>query len=124
MDYDVKTCDREFLRYLTLVYARLTPVYYWQAISLWIRVKHKVPVLHSKCVLAVCFNIAVHYLGPQHVCKQVHVFKHSILFTQDELRHVHSGLLGYAASENLESWEVARSVQWYVFLNLLDGRVQ
>lgn len=124
MDCTVATGDREYLRYLTFKYARLSQIYYWQAVSLWIRVKHHIPTCHRHCVMAMCFNIAVHFLGPQLVCKRVHIFKYSNLFTVEELAQLHTKVVGYAPAEHLDGWQVARTIQWCIFFKYLNGRVQ
>jgi len=120
--------ERKFLQMLCFQHAKLPSTYYYiQALALWYRIADRVPHEHYRLLVAVCLNLAVHFLGPQPVCQGLNLFKggpSAVLFSPGELRRAHKVLVGYDTAAHLSPWKVARSVQWYVFLRLLGGRVQ
>ena len=117
--------EKKYLRYLVYQYARLHPICYLYALSILIRFKHCVQTHEYRPALAACLNIALFFLGPQSVCKNVCIFRSddSLLFLKRELRELHRTLLGYTAAEHLPQWQIARSIQWHIVLNVLNGRI-
>jgi len=122
----VATRERAYLRKLVYGVGGLSPVYYLQTLSIWIRIKNAVPVEHYQCLLAMCLNLAVHYLGPQSVCRSLRLFRTRSppLLKTEELQVVHKALIGFTPAQHLQQWQLARNVQWYIVLQLLQGRVQ
>lgn len=118
--------EKTYIRFLVYSHFKLSIVYYLQTLSLWIRVKHRFEPHHFRYGLAMCLNIALHFLGPQGLCKHINIFKPSnnMLFSKQGLRNVHESVLGYVAASHLDQWQIARTVQWYIVLNILDGRIQ
>lgn len=118
--------ERAFLRFLVYQYAHLSPMHYLQAMSLWVRIKSRVADRHYRVGMAACLNISVQFLGPQPVCRQVHIFRPTAtpLFSNSDVHAFHSSLLGYPAASHLHQWQVARNFQWYIVLCLLGGRIQ
>lgn len=117
--------ERAFLRFLAFTVNNVSPVYYFQALSLWVRIKDSVPFHHKNVVIAMCFNISVHFFGPQSLCRGVRVFSPpSTLFQKYQLQDLSKTLLGYSPATHLHTWQLARNIQWFIVLRLLQGRVQ
>lgn len=120
--------ERSYLQWLCFNRSKLANIYYYiQALTLWYRIKDKVPHQHYRVFLAVCLNLTVHFMGPQDVCNSFHVFKPSScppLFSAEELRQTHKTAIGFEIAFHLPPWKIARSIQWHVFLTLLKGRIQ
>ena len=118
--------ERLYLKYLVYTYARLSSVYYLQAMSIWIRLKPFTDFHQYRLCLAVCLNIAVHFLGPQSTCKHVPIFRpgSGLVFTQKEFKELYTKLLGYTPAYHLKMWHLAKNIQWHVILHTLRGRIQ
>lgn len=119
--------EREYLRYLAYTYAKVATVYYFQALSIYLRIKSHTPQEHYKLVLAMCFNIAIHFLGPQPLCKHLMIFRQKAkhqLFSKQEIQELYKKLLGYFPATHLQNWQLTRNIQWFIILNILHGRIQ
>lgn len=126
---DLSLTERKFLQVVVFVAYKLRPIYYWQSLSVWIRIKHHIPFELHKVGILCCFNIVVHYLGPQCVSKAVHVFRQAVptknsFYTIDELRRLCTKLCNYTPASHLLPWQIARRIQWYIILRVLNGRIQ
>lgn len=121
--------DRELLKHLCYRVYSLSTVYFIQTISIWIRIKHTIPVNFSKVALLCAFNISVRFLGSQYVCSSFRVFTSTEDKQVDpaivkELRGLHMCLLHYHPASHLQPWKVAKNIMWFIFLKLLKGRIQ
>ena len=127
--------ERECLHHIVYQYAKLPSVYFFQSLCIYLRVKHALMVrglgVESKEVyrdlLAACFNIALHFLGPQSACRETMVFRERCKRSQSNqqtLRILFVLLLGYKPAPHLQSWQLATRIQWHIILQLLNGRIQ
>ena len=125
MIYEITKNERAYARFLVYSVYNLTSVYYLQTLSIWCRIKRHI-AQHWRTALAVCLNISVHFLGPQELCSRFCMFKpcENPLFTKTHVQELFVTLLGYHPAQHLETWQLARAVQWHVVLSLLNGRIQ
>jgi len=125
----ITVAERQFLQTVVFHMYKLRPIYYWQTLSLWIRIKPKTPPNLYKVAILCCFNIAIHFIGPQSVIKHIYIFrcmhpKGSTLYSLDNLRSLCIELCNYVPASHLLPWQIARRVQWHIVLRLLNGRIQ
>lgn len=89
--------------------------------------RHIVTHRYFKVGMLCCLNISLHFLGPQDVIASLCIFTDPSVETDvdivKQVKEVHYHLLHEFPADHLPLWKMARSVQWYIVLNCLQGRL-
>ena len=132
----VTFAERECLHNMVYKYANLSSVYFFQSLCIYLRLKRALMVhglaQESKTfyreLVAACFNIALHFLGPQSACKETVIFRGKCQRSQTSNHRTFQSLftlfLGYKPAPHLQQWQLAMRIQWHIVLHMLDGRIQ